>query len=75
MIKNEKFRFFYIKIICYGCVLESPHRGDSNTHPKHMIYGELMIIKVKTLVFSEIFMSAETFTPCIQGQVSVVSIA
>ena len=25
------------KIICCGCVLESPHRGDSNTHPKHMI--------------------------------------
>ena len=21
----------------FGCVLESPHRGDSNTHPKHMI--------------------------------------
>ena len=20
-----------------GCVLELPHRGDSNTHPKHMI--------------------------------------
>ena len=25
------------KIICFGCVLESPHRGDSNTHPKHII--------------------------------------
>ena len=25
------------KIICCGCVLESPQRGDSNTHPQHMI--------------------------------------
>ena len=25
------------KIICCGCVLESPRRGDSNTHPQHMI--------------------------------------
>ena len=22
--------------VCCGCVLESPHRGDSNTHPKRM---------------------------------------
>ena len=21
----------------FGCVLESPHRGDSNTHLQHMI--------------------------------------
>ena len=25
------------KIICFGCVLESPRRGDSNTHSQHMI--------------------------------------
>ena len=25
------------KIICRGCVLESPRRGDSNTLPQHMI--------------------------------------
>ena len=25
------------KIICCGCVLETPQRGDSNTHPHHMI--------------------------------------
>ena len=25
------------KIICCVCVLESPHRGDFNTHPKHII--------------------------------------
>ena len=24
------------RIICCGCVLESPPRGDSNTHPEHM---------------------------------------
>ena len=35
--KNGKFSIFLHKIICCGCVLESPHRGDSNTHPKHMI--------------------------------------
>ena len=62
MIKMDNFQYFSIKIICCGCVLESPHRGDSNTHPKHMIYGELMIIKVKTLVYCENFMSSETFT-------------
>ena len=35
--KNGKFSLFLHKIICCRCVLESPHRGDSNTHPKHMI--------------------------------------
>ena len=25
------------KIICFGCVLESPHRGNSNTYPQHII--------------------------------------
>ena len=35
--KNGKFSIFLHKIICCGCVLESPPRGDSNTHPKHMI--------------------------------------
>ena len=41
---------FLHKFICCGCELESPHRGDFNTHPKHMI---LWIIMVKTLVFCE----------------------
>ena len=48
--QNDKYGYFFIflhKIICCGCVLESPHRADSNTHPKHMILWELMIIKVK----------------------------
>ena len=35
--KKWYFSIFLHKIICCGCVLESPHRGDSNTHPKHMI--------------------------------------
>ena len=35
--KNGKFSIFLHKIIRCGCVLESPHQGDSNTHPKHMI--------------------------------------
>ena len=35
--KSGLFSLFLHKIICCGCVLESPHRGDSNTHPKHMI--------------------------------------
>ena len=30
-----QFSIFLHKIICCGCVLESPHRGDSKTHPKH----------------------------------------
>ena len=41
MIKSEKFQYFSIK----SYVVD--HRGDSNTHPKHMIFGELTIIKVK----------------------------
>ena len=36
IIKMDKNQYFS-KIICCGCVLESPHRGDSNTHPQHMI--------------------------------------
>ena len=35
--KKLKILIFLHKIICCGCVLELPHRGDSNTHPKHMI--------------------------------------
>ena len=59
--KNGKFSIFLHKIICCGCVLESPHRGDSNTHPKHMILWRIYD-KVKILVFCENFMSTETFT-------------
>ena len=47
----DYFQYFSHKIICCGCVLESPLRGDSNIHRKHMFFGELMIIKVNTLFF------------------------
>ena len=29
--------------ICFGYLLESPHRGDSNKYPKHMFYEEVRI--------------------------------
>ena len=29
--------------ICFGYLLESPHRGDSNKYPKHMFYEEIRI--------------------------------
>ena len=35
--KNGKLSIYLHKIICCGCVYESPHRGDYNTHPKHFI--------------------------------------
>ena len=37
MINSDNFSIFLYKIICCECVLESPRRGDSNTHPRHMI--------------------------------------
>ena len=37
MKKSKKRAVFLHKIICCGCVLESPRSGDSNTHPQHMI--------------------------------------
>ena len=59
--KNGKNSIFFHKIICCGCVLESPCRGNSNTHPKCMILWRT-IINVITLVFCENFMSTATFT-------------
>ena len=32
------------KTICCGCVLESPRRGNSNTHSQLLFYGESMKI-------------------------------
>ena len=29
--------------ICFGYLLESPHWGDSNKYPKHMLYEEIRI--------------------------------
>ena len=62
MIKSEKKSIFLHKIIYCGCVLESPHRGDSNTHPKYMDLWRIYDNQGKTLVFCENFMSTETFT-------------
>ena len=55
--RNNKKRYFSIflhKIICCGCVLESPRRGDSNE--------ELRKQHSYDLVFCENLMSTETFT-------------
>ena len=52
MVKMDNFQYFSIK----------SYVVDSNTHPKHMILWRIMIIKIKTLVFCENFMSMETFT-------------
>ena len=51
MLKSEIFSIFLHKIKCCGCVLESPHRGDSNTHPKHMILWRTYDNKVKNWYF------------------------
>ena len=40
MIKMDNFQYYSIKSCC-GCVLESPHRGDSNTHPKHDLWRNI----------------------------------
>ena len=38
MIKSVlKLSLFLFKIICCGCVLKSPRRGDTNTHQNHML--------------------------------------
>ena len=29
--------------ICFGYLLESPHRGDSNKYPKHMVYTKIKL--------------------------------
>ena len=66
MIKSDNFQYFSIKIICCGCVLESPRRRDSNTHPQHMRFwrtdGTLGKKDTYNLVYCENLMSTETFT-------------
>ena len=41
MIDNKKlfFPLFTPSNICCGYLLESPHRGDSNKYPQHMLLG------------------------------------
>ena len=36
VLNDKKWKFLH-KIICYGDLLESPHGGDSNRYPQHMI--------------------------------------
>ena len=59
--KNGKFSIFLHKIICCGCVLESPHEAILIHIQNIRFYGEFMIINVKIQVFCENFMSTETF--------------
>ena len=63
MIESDNFRYFSVKTCC-GCVLESPRRGDSNTHPQHMILWRTDGILVKkhnyNAVNCENFISTET---------------
>ena len=47
----------------YGCVLESPHQGNYNTHPKHVIFwrtynnlGENNVFSVKKNEYVDIDM-------------------
>ena len=40
--------------ICFGYLLESPQRGDSNKYPKHMFYEE---IRIKQGLFIRIILS------------------
>ena len=39
----QKYCIISSSNICFGYLLESPHRGDSNKYPKHMFYGEIRI--------------------------------
>ena len=32
------FLFLFLHRICFGYLLESPRRGDSNKYPKHMLF-------------------------------------
>ena len=61
MIKMDNFQFFSIKPYVVGVY---QNRLEAILIHIHNIwfYGELMIIKAKTLVFCENVMSMETFT-------------
>ena len=62
MIKSEKFQYFSIKSYVVD-VYKNRLTDAILIHIQNIcFYGELTIIKVKTLVFCEIFMSTETFT-------------
>ena len=71
MIKREKKSIFFHKIICCGCVLESPHRGDSNTHPKHMILWRTYDNYGKTTgLFLKLYEYRDVHVMCLYGKIS-----
>ena len=50
--------------ICFGYLLESPHRGDSYKYPKHMVYKEIklnMAFVAYHYVHCEFFTTATLF--------------
>ena len=62
MIKMDNFQYCSIKS-CFGCVLESLGEAILIHIQNIWFYGELcMIIKGKTLIFCENFMSTETLS-------------
>ena len=38
--------------ICFGYLLESPHRGDFNKYPKHIFYEEIRIKQGMYIILS-----------------------
>ena len=38
----QKHCIIYSSSICFGYLLESPQRGDSNKYPKHMFYEDIL---------------------------------
>ena len=49
----QKYFIISSSNICFGYLLESPQRGDSNKYPKHMFYEEIK----KTRPFLHIILS------------------
>ena len=62
MIKSENVRYFSTNSYVVGVYLNRPTEAILIHIQNIRFYRELMIIKVKILVFCENFMSTETFT-------------
>ena len=39
LIRNYARIFNSLRNVCFGYLLESPHLGDSNKNPKHVLWG------------------------------------
>ena len=61
MIKSEKFRYFSIESYVVDVYLNRLTEAILIHIQNIRFYGELMIIKVKTLVFCEKIMRTKTF--------------